>query len=181
MSLSQWGLLYINNPRKDFKWWLFFSPFLIDVYTGNLHKGCSKLLFRHIFVTKTIGFPLTPSFFCIGFPTLCQKTLFFCEKDVCFKNMVSASQTQVSSDQNPRWLGSIGDYSTQLYRDYYKDPYQPTVFHGSCHVCGFWSLLNGATVNHPCVALRLGYLLKRLKGEADEERQQATKREMLQV
>ena len=114
---------------------------MIDVYTGNLHKGCSKLLFRHIFVTKTIGFPLTPSFFCIGFPTLCQKTLFFCEKDVCFKNMVSASQTQVSSDQNPRWLGSIGDYSTQLYRDYYKDPYQPTVFHGSWFMSRLWVLI----------------------------------------
>ena len=34
---------------------------------------------------------------------------------------------QVSNEKNPGWLGYIGDYTTQLYRDYfinhYKDPY----------------------------------------------------------
>ena len=36
-------------------------------------------------------------------------------------------QTKLSSDQNPGWLGDIGDYTAQLYGDYfihlYKDPY----------------------------------------------------------
>ena len=29
----------------------------------------------------------------------------------------SVVNRQVSSDQNPGWLGCIGDYTTQLYRD----------------------------------------------------------------
>ena len=40
-------------------------------------------------------------------------------------------QTHLSNDKNLGWLGYIGDYTTQLYRDYniinhYKDPYEPT-------------------------------------------------------
>ena len=35
---------------------------------------------------------------------------------------------QMSNEKNPGWLGYIGDYTTQLYRDcniinHYKDPY----------------------------------------------------------
>ena len=37
------------------------------------------------------------------------------------------AQTQMSSVENPGWLFDIGDYTTQLYRDYNKplfsDPY----------------------------------------------------------
>ena len=37
---------------------------------------------------------------------------------------------QWSNEKNPGWLGYIGDYTTQLYRDYfinhYKDPYKPS-------------------------------------------------------
>ena len=48
-------------------------------------------------------------------------------------------QIYLSNEQNPGWLGHIGDYTktTQLYRDYfinhYKDPYKPTpvFFRGS--------------------------------------------------
>ena len=47
---------------------------------------------------------------CIGISQLyVKKAGFFAWKYVCFKIMVSASQTQVSRDhQNPGWLGSIG-------------------------------------------------------------------------
>ena len=37
---------------------------------------------------------------------------------------------QLSNETIPGWLGYIGDYTTQVYRDYfinhYKDPYKPT-------------------------------------------------------
>ena len=31
----------------------------------------------------------------------------------------SRGETTGSSDENPGWFGSIGDYTTQLYRDYF--------------------------------------------------------------
>ena len=31
-----------------------------------------------------------------------------------------SSDPQLSSEKNPGWLGYIGDYTTQLYRDYNK-------------------------------------------------------------
>ena len=55
------------------------------------------------------------------------------------------TQAHVSNEKNLGWLGYIGDYTTQLYRDYfiihYKDPYSPSriqwkvgrfFFRGSC-------------------------------------------------
>ena len=30
------------------------------------------------------------------------------------------NQTQMSNEKNPGWFGYIGDYTTQLYRDYNK-------------------------------------------------------------
>ena len=108
MSLSQCSLLYINDPRKNFKWWLFFRPFWVMSILGTFTKdvqSCSSAIFL---LPKPPDFPWLRRFSALGFPTLCQKTCFLLWKYVWFKIMVSASRTQVSSDQNPRWLGSIG-------------------------------------------------------------------------
>ena len=35
-------------------------------------------------------------------------------------NQIQLSKIQLSNEKNPGWLGYIGDYTTQVYRDYNK-------------------------------------------------------------
>ena len=36
------------------------------------------------------------------------------------RTKIPGGHFQLSNEKNPGWLGSIGDYTTQLYRDYKK-------------------------------------------------------------
>ena len=36
------------------------------------------------------------------------------------KDAMEMHCNHLSNEKNPGWLGYIGDYTTQLYRDYYK-------------------------------------------------------------
>ena len=78
----------------------------------------------------------------LGFPTSVWSLVSWCPVSklhslwqLVTKMGIKEGKVQVSHEKNPGWLGYIGDYTTQSYRDYFinhetRIPINQPVFHG---------------------------------------------------